>query len=149
MATTDPRTVVRRYLEEVVNTGDVARLAEFIAPGYVEVHAGRTHPVGLEGAREHVLGVRRTYPDLRLTIVRQICEGEWVASVVTAVGTHLGEWIGIRPTGKVITMTAVNVDRVVDGRIVEHGGAADVFTPFLEAGAIRPVGPGDAPATSI
>jgi predicted ester cyclase len=149
MASSDPRTVVRRYVEEVVNTGDVSRLAEFVAPGYVEVHAGRTYPVGLEGAREHVLGVRRTYPDLRVTILRQIAEGEWVASVITAVGTHRGEWIGIRPTGKVITVTGVNVDRVVDGRIVEHGGAADLFTPFLEAGAIRVVGPGDAPGPAI
>jgi hypothetical protein len=75
-----------------------------------EVHAGRTYPVGLAGAREHVPG----------------------------------QWLGIRPTEKVITMTGVTVDRVVDGLIVEHGGAADVFGPFLEAGAIRVVGPGDA-----
>ena len=132
------------YIEEVVNTGDVARLPAFISPDYVEVHAGRTHPVGLAGAREHVLGVRRTYPDLRVTLGRQIVEGEWVASLFTATGTHLGEWLGIRPTGKVITMAGVNVDRVVGGLIVEHGGAADVFGPFLEAGAIRVVGPGDA-----
>jgi predicted ester cyclase len=145
MAPSDPRTVVRRYLEEVVNTGEVGRLAEFIAPGYVEVHAGRSYPLGLDGAREHVLGVRRTYPDLRVELGRQIQEGEWVASVVTAVGTHLGEWLGFRPTGRVIRMTAVNVDRVVDGLIVEHGGAADLFTPFLEAGAIRVVGPADGP----
>jgi hypothetical protein len=45
-------------------------------------------------------------------------------------------------------MTGVNVDRVVAGRIVEHGGAADLFTPFLEAGAIRVVGPDDAPPTA-
>jgi hypothetical protein len=34
-------------------------------------------------------------------------------------------------------MTAVNIDRVVDGRIVEHGGAADLLLPLLEAGAVR------------
>lgn len=30
------------------------------------------------------------------------------------------------------------VDRVVDGRIVEHGGAANMLIPLLEAGALRP-----------
>ena len=40
-----------------------------------------------------------------------------------------------------IELTAVNVDRVVDGRIVEHGGAANLLEPLLEIGAIRVVGP--------
>jgi hypothetical protein len=33
-------------------------------------------------------------------------------------------------------VTAVNIDRVVDGRIVEHGGAANLLGPLLEIGAI-------------
>jgi hypothetical protein len=49
--------LVRRYYEEVVNTGDVDRLAEFISPAYVEVHNNIKHSIGLEGAKEHVLGV--------------------------------------------------------------------------------------------
>jgi predicted ester cyclase len=81
-------------------------------------------------------GVRSTYPDLRLTVEQQIAEGEWVVSRVTMRGTHKGEWLGIRPTGKPIRVTAVNIDRVVDGRIVEHGGAANLLGPLLELGAI-------------
>ena len=73
--------LVRRYYEEVVGGGAVERLAEFIAPDYVEVHAGVRHVSGLEGAREHVLGVRRTYPDLHLTVEQQIAEGEWVVTL--------------------------------------------------------------------
>lgn len=53
---------------------------------YVEVHEGVRHPIGIEGARAHVTGVRATYPDLRLTVERQIAEGEWVATVVTMRG---------------------------------------------------------------
>lgn len=51
-------------------------------------------------------------------------------------GTHRGEWWGIRPTGKAIEVTAVNIDRVVDRRIVEHGGAANLLGPLLNAGAV-------------
>lgn len=138
----DAKTVVRRYLAEVVNTGDVSRIEEFLSPDYREVHDGRVHPIGIPGARDHVLGVRRTYPDLEVTVERQIAEGEWVATVITARGTHAGEWAGIRPTGKVLTYTGVNVDRVVDGRIVEHGGAANLLGPLLEAGAVRIPGTG-------
>lgn len=129
--------LVRRYYEEIVNTGDVARLEEFIAPAYAEVYGNTRHKVGLEGAREHVLGVRRTYPDLHLTVEQQIAEGEWVVTRVTARGTHEGVWLGMRPTGARLEITAVNIDRVVEGRIVEHGGAANLLEPLLEAGALR------------
>lgn len=131
--------LVKCYYEEIVSTGEVDRLHEFIAPSYKEVHDNREYPVGLEGAREHIQGVRSTYPDLKVTVEQQIAEGDWVVTRVTARGTHLGEWLGIRPTGKLLEMTAVNIDRVVDGRIVEHGGAANLLGPFLEIGAVRAV----------
>lgn len=137
MTVHENKLLVRRYYEEVVNTGDVSALADFISPRYVEVYGEQRHSVGLEGARSHVLGVRETYPDLRLTVEQQIAEGEWVVTRVTARGTHRGIWLGMRPTGKRVEMTAVNIDRVVDGRIVEHGGAADLLRPLLDIGAIR------------
>ncbi len=133
------KAVVRGYLEEIINTGDIGRIGEFIATDYAEVFEGRRYELGLAGAREHVLGVRRTYPDLTVTIERQIAEGEWVASSIVAKGTHRGEWLGIAPTGKLLTYTGVNVDRVVNGRIVEHGGAANLLTALLDAGAVRVV----------
>jgi predicted ester cyclase len=129
--------LVRRYIEEVVNTGNVERLAEFIAPDYTEVYNNVRYAVGLDGAREHILGSRRTYANLHLTIEQQIAEGDWVVSRATARGTHSGEWRGIKPTGKSLVMTVVNVDKVVNGRIVEHGGAANMLEPLLEAGAIH------------
>lgn len=133
--------LIRRYIDEVVNTGNVARLDEFIAPDYVEVHDNLRYPIGREGAIQHVLGVRTTYPDLHVTVERQIAEGEWVATAITARGTHRGAWLGIAPTGQAVTFSGVNVDRIVDGRIVEHGGAANLLGPLLAIGAIQVVGP--------
>ncbi len=135
-----PNQVVRQYYEEVVNTGNVDLIERFIAPDYSEVHNGKRYPIGIEGARSHVIGVRQTYPDLHITIERQISEGEWVATCITATGTHRGEWMGIKPTGKSVSFTAVNIDRVVNGRIVEHGGAANMLGPLLEIGAVKIVG---------
>jgi predicted ester cyclase len=141
MSTEDNKKLVRRWLEEVVNTGDVDRIDEFIAPNYVESYMNVEHQIGREGAREHVLGVRQTFPDLEVTVEQQIAEGDWVATRITARGTHTGEWIGIAPTGERVEMTGVNLDRVVDGLIVEHGGAANMLEPLLGIGAVRVVGP--------
>ena len=140
MTTEENKLVVRRYVEEVANTGNVDRIAEFISPEYVEVYRNARYPIGLDGARRHILGIRETYPDLHLTIDLQIAEADYVVTQLTARGTHCGSWLGMKPTGKTVEITAVNVDRVVGGRIMEHGGAANLLEPLLEIGAIRVVG---------
>jgi predicted ester cyclase len=133
------KALVHRFYEEIVNTGNVDKIAEFISSVCAEV-SGKVRIVsGVDGMAKHVLGVRETYPDLHLTIERQIAEGDWVVTQIIARGTHLGSWIGMKPTGQVIEFTGVNVDKVVDGKIVEHGGAANMLEPFFGVGAIKVV----------
>ena len=139
MPSNENKLLVRRFYEEVVNTGNVDLIEEFIAQEYVEVSDGERHATGIEGAKAHILGVRQTYPDLHIEIERQISEGEWVATCITARGTHQGLWLGIKPTGKALAFTGVNIDRVVGGRIVEHGGAANMLGPLLEIGVLKVV----------
>ncbi|MBI3585549.1 MAG: ester cyclase [Ignavibacteriales bacterium] len=141
MSADENKLLIRRYIEEVINTGNMDQIENYISPEYVEVYEGKRYPLGIAGAKEHILGVRQTYPDLQLTVEQQIAEGEWVATCIIARGTHQGLWMGIKPTGKILTYSGVNVDRVVNGRIVEHGGAANMLVPLLEAGAIRVAAP--------
>ena len=143
MLTKNNKDTVRRYYEQIVNTGNIAEVEDFISEGYTEVFDGERRCVGIEGAKAHITGVRQTYPDLHLTVERQIAEDEWVVTCVTARGTHLGTWLGIKPTGKTVAFSGVNVDRVVGGRIVEHGGAANMLGPLLEIGAVKVVGSGE------
>ena len=131
--------IVRRYIEEAVNTVNVENLEEFISPDYVETLDPGKKILGVEGTRQHIMVVRRTFPDLHLTVEKQISEGDWIATCITARATHQGEWLGIKPTGKEVEITAVNVDKIVNGRIVEHGGAANMFEALLGIGAIQVV----------
>jgi predicted ester cyclase len=136
--------IVREYIEKVINTGDVELIAHYISPDYVEVYNNKRYPIGIKGAKQHIIGVRQTYPDLALSVESQIAEGEWVATTYTMKGTHAGLWLGIKPTGKIITVTGVNIDKVVDNKIVEHGGAANLFDGLLEIGAIKVIGDSEA-----
>lgn len=136
MTESDNKTIIRRFIEEVENTGDVSNIYEFISNDYVEVHEGKRHQIGINGAIDHVLGVRKVYPDLKLTIENQISEGEWVVTIYSVTGTFTEEWFDMKPTGKPITFTGVNVDRIRNGKIIEHGGAANLLEPLLKAGVI-------------
>jgi len=132
--------IARGFIEEIVNTGNVMRLAEFVSPNCRESNDATGQAVGLDSMRAHVLGVRQTYPDLHVTVEQQLAEGDWVATRITARGTHLGWWLGIKPTGKEVVITGINFDQVVNGRIVEHGGAANMLEAFLSIGAVKVVG---------
>lgn len=144
MSPEDNKNLIRRFIEEIINTGNIDSIGNYISPEYVEVHEGKRHALDIEGAKAHIIGVRQTYPDLHLTIEHQIAEGEWVATCITARGIHKGSWLGIKPTGKPVVFTGVNINKVVDGLIVEHGGAANMLGPLLEIGAIQVVGSEDA-----
>lgn len=139
MGTAENKALVRRFIDEVVNTGNVDTVEEFVSADCVETDGKVRVVSGVDGMASHVLGVRATYPDLCLTVERQIAEEDWVVTQLIARGTHRGEWLGIRPTGRQLAFAVVNVDRVVDGKIVEHGGAANMLEPLLEAGAVRVV----------
>ena len=130
----DNKTIVRRYYEELLNTGDISNIENYIADDYEEVHDGVRYKLGINGAREHIKGVRQVYPDIKLIIENQISEGEWIATIYSVTGTFKNEWLGIKPTGEKITYTGVNVDRLKDGKIIEHGGAANLLGPLLDAG---------------
>jgi predicted ester cyclase len=54
-------------------------------------------------------------------------------------GTHKGEFIGITRTNKVIEIFGVDIDRIINGRIVEHCGADTTFDAFWNNGLIKPV----------
>ena len=136
MKPSNNKEIIRRFVEEIENTGDVSNIREFIHEDYTEVFEGVPHRIGIQGAIEHILGVRRVYPDLKLTIENQISENEWVVTTYSVTGTFENEWFGMKPTGKPITFTGVNVDRIRDGKIVEHGGAANLLDPLLEAGVV-------------
>ena len=135
--------LVRQYYEEVVNTGDNDRVPEFVSSNYVEIYFGARNECGIEGAKDHILGVRSTFADLHLAVEHQIAEGDWVVSQVTARGVHTGDWMDMKPTGKVVEICAVNLDRIVDGKIAEHGGAANMLESLLQIGAVKVVGPTD------
>ena len=74
MSIKENKSLVRRFYEEIVNTGNVDNIEDLISPEYTEVSEGKRYAVGIDGAKAHIIGVRETYPDLEILIERQIAE---------------------------------------------------------------------------
>lgn len=112
------------------------RTIEFISPDCCVKVGEKLIPVGIEGMKEHIKATKQTYPDYRMKIIKQFCDGDYVISEFIMEGTHKGEWIGIKPTGKRLVFTGIDIDKVINGLIVEHGGAVNTFETLFEAGMI-------------
>ena len=81
--------LVRQYYAEVVNTGDVDRVPEFVASDYVEIYNGTRNECGIGGATAHILGVRSTFTDLHLAVEQQIAEHGGAANMLESL-LHIG-----------------------------------------------------------
>lgn len=129
-----------KYFYEVITTEHLLdQLPDYVSADCVLRVGEDAFPIGIDGMRRHMIDVRGTYPDFQMKIIRQFCDGDYVISEFTAQGTHQGEWLGMKPSGKKILLTGVDVDKVADGKIVEHGGAVNTFEALFDAGLIQPV----------
>jgi len=134
------KAVVRRFIEEMVSTGQTDQLSAVIANDYVDYYSKSSRLLGPEMARAHIEAVRSTYPDLVVEVIDQYCDGDVVISTIRGTATHKGKWLNIEPTDRPIEIEGVNIDRVVDGKIVSHRGFANTFEALLEIGALPGIG---------
>ena len=124
--------IVKYFYEVIVSENMLDELPEYIAEDCVQRIGEKEIFIGIEGMKQHLLALKKTYPDYTIKIVRQYAAENYIISEFVMKGTHKGEFIGITPTNKVLEITGVNIDKLIDGRIVEHSGAANTFETFLE-----------------
>ncbi len=130
------KAVIRRLFEEVWNHGDLAVADEIVDANMIDHVTRPGNPMGLEGFKQNVTMHRRAFPDLEITSDDQIAEVDKVAVLWTARGTHMGELMGIAPTGKPIEVRGLYLYRLAGGKLVERAGARDMLGLMQQIGAI-------------
>jgi len=129
------KSLVRGAIEEIWNKGNYDNIEEVVSRNFI-VHADTPDEEihGPEGAKQWFSQLRKAFPDIHFTIIDQIAEEDRVVTHWTASGTHKGEFKGIPPTGKQFTVTAIDIDRIVNGRV------AECWTNMDELGLLRQLG---------
>ena len=136
MATTDDNKALVRRAMAALNGGDDAVLREVYAATFVHRNpADPAMPRGPEGMRQMMARWQGAFPDGQDRVEQQLAEGDLVATRWTFRGTHRGELFGVAPTGKQVTMSGMFIDRVQDGKIVEHWDEADIAGLMEQLGA--------------
>ena len=130
-------TLRSKHVEELFNKGDLSVADEIIAPNHV-VHVPLGEFKGPEGLKQIVQMWRNAFPDGRFTIDDMVAEGDKVAVRYTWTGTHSGEYSGIAPTGKKVTMTAAFFYRFEGGKEVETLPYSDMLALYQQLGVTPP-----------
>src|SRR5688500_439734 len=125
--------IVREYTQRVFNEHKPDLASGYLTPE-VKWHGGLLGTVeGLGNVTEMLRGFIGALPDLHAAEQDIVVAGDTVAVRYVVEATHEGNLLGIAPTGRRVRWDAVDVYRLVDGKIVEEW-AGDDLAAILQIG---------------
>jgi steroid delta-isomerase-like uncharacterized protein len=130
------KVLVRRFYDEVWARGNFDVADELFADEYERHDFRESEPTpGPEGQKRIAADFRAAFPDLTWEIDFILADGDFVAGRWTAMGTHLGVWAGVEPTGRPMQFSGINVFRFADGKVVEIWNHRDDLGLLQQLGA--------------
>jgi predicted ester cyclase len=78
------------------------------------------------------------FADGRHVFDHVVTEGDTLVTIGRYQGTHTSDLTGVPATGRTIDMAVMHIDRVVDGRIIEHRGIGDIDGMWEQLGVTPP-----------
>jgi len=123
MSISENKAIARRWSEEVWGQRNLAAIDELLAPDFTFNYASPGVASDREGYKQTV--TMAPFADTECPVEDMVAEGDKVAVRWTWRGTHRGEFMGVAPTGKRVTITGISILRIVGGKIVEEWGEMD------------------------
>lgn len=127
MSTEENKALARRVIEEGYSKGNLAVIDEIFAADFIDHDPELGLTGNREGFKQAIRAIRDVFPDIRGKLEDSIAEGDKVVERWTVTGTHQGEFMGIPPTGKQISMPTIVITRFSGGKAVERWSAHDML----------------------
>ena len=141
MSTEENKAMVRRVMETYGKgqEASMAVLEELYAPDYVYHGPGAFGNADLAATKQMVRAFFTAFPEQHVTVEDLIAEGDKVVSRYTFRATHQGEFMGVPPTGKGMTVSGIMISRFAGGKWVEDWDSPDALSLMQQLGAIPPM----------
>ncbi|ROO62041.1 steroid delta-isomerase-like uncharacterized protein [Micromonospora sp. Llam0] len=117
--------------EEIITNGRLELADEIFAEDFYWPQFGLRGP---DGVRSWVVAFRTAFPDISDMVQEQVAEGDIVVTRVECIGTQLGPFRGLPPSGKRATFTAVGIDRFRSDKVVERSAHFDIVDLMRQLG---------------
>jgi steroid delta-isomerase-like uncharacterized protein len=124
-ALADAKATLRRGYDEILNRGNFA-YADATFAADVVLHAPvQQEPIrGLEAFKDLIRQIRSAFSDMEVTVEDIFGEDDLIAVRFTTRGTQDGDYFGIPPTGRHVTVNEIEFFRVVDGTSARSGSSS-------------------------
>jgi steroid delta-isomerase-like uncharacterized protein len=126
------KAVVRKVFIDILSQGKYDVAAEIYAKDFV--NHDTTKDLSVEEDQTNNRGWRAAFPDLEITVEREIAEGDFVTVLWRAKGTNTGSGNGLNATGKKTEGRGISVFRLADGKMKEE------WTEFSQLLILRQLG---------
>jgi steroid delta-isomerase-like uncharacterized protein len=131
------KALIETYFYDVWNKGNFEKLEAIIDPGYINHNPSTPNPPpGPDGLKPIILAMRNGIPDLRYLIEDLIITPDKVVARVLVTGTHLNTLFGIPGSGRKIEMSQINIERIKNGKIVEHWRVSEELKMMQQLGQV-------------
>ncbi len=119
----------------------IEQALDLLAPNFIAHLAGVPQPLDGEGFKQFGMSFYSAFSQGQHKFDEIIVAGDRVVTCGTFTATHLGEFQGLPPTGKQISLSIMHIDRIEDGKIVEHWGQGDALGLMQQLGIVFLPGP--------
>jgi predicted ester cyclase len=130
---------------QIFNAGNAEAARTYVAPGFVDHEAPAGSPGGPEGYLATAQYMRETFAEASWQPDDFFATADKFAVRLRFSGVHVGEFLGIPPTGKRIDVQHLHLYRISGGQVIEHWGGRDDLALLTQLGAFTP---GSTPATA-
>ncbi|WP_354639584.1 ester cyclase [Kitasatospora camelliae] len=122
---------------DIANSDDLDQLAEVVAPDYHDHDPGmRRDNMSLQDLKDEMQGWRDSF-DYRMTVERMLCDGDMVCCHWSVRGKHVGDFMGLPATDKIVEVTGMTMMRIKDGKLQESWWNWDTTGMLRQLGLIR------------
>lgn len=137
----DLKSIVRDLINDVWQ-GDGDMIDRVVSPRWVN-HDPQLPDTGRGPAayRASIEFYKTAFPDSRLTVEKQVAEGDTVCTLWRAHGTNTGRFMDMNPTNRKVEMQGMTLDRFEGGQIVESWDSYDALGMMQQLGFV-PRSPG-------
>lgn len=130
--------IMRRWYHEVWRQGQDDTIRQLIAPDApLRGQNGPEEEIrGPEGFLKFAQRIRKAFPDTDVSVEDIFAVDDKVAVRWVATGTHLGEGLGVAPSGARMRISGMTIVRMVNGKIVEGWDNWDRLGMLEQIGAL-------------
>jgi len=130
------RVWIEQFYSEFMNKGEIKLLDKLVSDDYVEHEPIPEFELNKKGLTDYFKMMFIAFPDFRADIDFMIEEKDRVVVYLTYKGTHKGDYMGAKGSGKKIEFKAVDIIKIKDGKMIEHWGVVDVLGMMEQLGLV-------------